>query len=192
VTIDPPTKGQVVSVLPGRVRFRLRDADRALLPRIHQHLVFQPGIRKVMVNEMTGSVLVHCDHPTVSCQDILAMIYDLGVVVRNLEEATEGLGPLTESNGTEKNLIATVDDLDRRLSAATGKNIDLKMVLPLAVSSVGLRQLIVEGLGDTSGLFLLWIGVDMYLRLNRRRQSTSRRRPASPKVAGMSAASAGG
>src|SRR5206468_4045142 len=103
----------------------LRHSDSALLPRIHQHLMFQPGVRKVAVNEMTDSVLVHCDHPSVSCQDILAMIYDLGVVVHDLEEASEGLGALTESNGTEKNLIATVDDLDRRLSAVTGKTIDV-------------------------------------------------------------------
>ncbi len=190
--IEPPTSGQVVSVLPGRVRLRLRDTDRALLPRIHQHLVFQPGVRKVTVNEMTGSILVHCDHPSVSCQDILSMVYDLGVVVRDVEEASEGLGPLTESNGTEKNLIATVDDLDRRLSAVTGKNIDLKVLLPLAVSSVGLRQLIVEGLGEMSGLLLLWIGVDMFLRLNRRRGTTPRRRSASPKISAMTPASAGG
>jgi hypothetical protein len=155
--------GQVISVLPGRVRLRIHPEQRHHLEDIQEHLTIQPGVRHVSVNATTGSVLVHCTHPAISCNDILGMIRDVGLVVVRAGEAVEA--PPDSSSVQE--VASAVGDLDRRLSAAIGRDVDLRLVAPLAIGALGVRQIVVEGLSQASGLLLLWLAYDLFVRMNR-------------------------
>ncbi len=168
-----PSSGRVVSVLPGRIRLRLLRPHHHQLESIRAHLVQQQGIRDVAVNQTTGSILVHCDRLDLSSENILGMVRDLGIFISTVEESTEEV-PIVGQEDIGERFVSTVDDLDRRLSAAVGRNVDLKLIAPLAVGAVGLRQVIVEGLGQTSGLLMLWVAFDMFYKLHRRTRGPTR------------------
>lgn len=160
--------GRVASATPGRVRIRLHGPHRHLVHALREHLAKQIGVQEVTSNASTGSVLVRWDSKRISSDDILAMCRDIGVVVKGVTEAEAD--PLAEigSSSTAESLISALDDLDRRVSQATGRAIDLKAIVPLLLGAVGVRQLIVDGFGSASGYILLWLAFDTFLKLHRR------------------------
>jgi hypothetical protein len=78
------------------------------------------------------------------------MCRDVGVFLAGIGESTDPLTLLSQGDVAE-NVVSSVDDLSRRLSDTIGLDLDLKLVAPLAVGAVGLRQILVGGLGQVSG-----------------------------------------
>jgi Heavy metal associated domain 2 len=167
-------RARVTSSTPGRVRVRLRRPER------HQHLLRAIGhdVRQrlngadVEVNPRTGSVLVEYDQRARSHADVLSALHDLGLVI---EDVAHGLGedvPRLEGPGrttTSQGIIETLTDLDRQLSALTGRSVDLKLAVPLLLGGLGAVQLARNGvgLGDVPAYVLLWYAFDSFWKFHR-------------------------
>jgi len=160
--------GQVAALTPGRVRIRMHGPHRHLSPKVKSHLATHAGISEVTTNELTGSILVHYDRHKITCDDVLAMCRDVGVVVSGLAEAeVEPVGAVSAGDPL-KEINRAIVDLDRRLSNVTGEKLDLRLLGPLLLGALGTRQLVVGGLGSISGYLLLILAVNSSLRLRQR------------------------
>ena len=169
---------RVVSHAPGRVRVRLRPdhRDAETLTRAEQHLGEQPGVATVTTNVRTGSLLLSFDHVGVSKADLFGMLYDAGIVARDLldaEEIPEDLGAeRQEHSTTATGLMDALTDLDTRLSRLTGGRIDIKLLVPVGMGILAARQIATVGLGlgQVPGYVLLWYAFDSFYKLHQRRR----------------------
>lgn len=167
--------GQIAALTPGRVRLRLHRPHRHLAATLKKHLEAQRGISKVAANQTTGSVLVHYEHRTVSCDDVLAMCRDIGVVVSSIAEVEEEPVDVLKTGHVSEGISGAFRDLDRRLPQISRTGINLRWVGPLVLGGLGVRQFMVGGLGNPSGYILLVLAVNSSIRArNRGRQRRPR------------------
>jgi heavy-metal-associated domain-containing protein len=174
--------GRIVSHAPGRVRVRLqrehRDPD--VLTEIEERLGARNGVSSVSADTRTGSVLVHYDRQALSRENLVEMLFDVGVVVRELlgaDEVPDDLGRGDASPGVVQHsegatsILDAVTDLDRRISELTGGRIDLKLLVPAGIGLIALRQVAINGLGLTQvpGYVLLWYTFDSFYKLHQRK-----------------------
>lgn len=170
--------GRIVSHAPGRVRIRLQreHRDATALAQIAQNLGAQAGVTAVATNARTGSVLLAFDHYHVSHADVAAMLYDAGIVARDLldaEEIPEDLGQDEPNHSaTATGLMDALGDLDARLARLTGGRIDLKLAVPLGLALLAARQIstVGLGLGQMPGYILLWYAFDAFHKLHQRQK----------------------
>lgn len=171
-----PRHGKVVSQAPGRLRVRLHRAHRdpAELALIDRALAPRVGVESVATNARTGSVLVHYDHQTLSRDDVVAMLRDVGVIageVLGAEELPEDpVAEIAEQSTTATGLIGALGDLDQRVSRLTGGRVDVKLLVPAAIGVLGLRQVMTGGFGlaEVPGYLLLWYTFDTFHKLHQR------------------------
>jgi hypothetical protein len=166
-------RGTIVSKSPGRVRVRLHHQSRRprLTQRIQEGLAGRPGIEDVDVNPRTGSVAVRYDRGALSFDDVCAIIDDLGVILESLDEPPD-LSDLAAHPGRStvaRDIAGAVDRIDKRLARATGRTVDLRLLFPVGLFALGVRQIFVEGLGLTQvpGYILLWYAFDAFWKLHR-------------------------
>jgi hypothetical protein len=179
--------GHIVSQAPGRLRVRLhRDhRDPAELAQIERGLARRDGVDAVATNPRTGSILVHYDHHALSKADVTAMLFDVGVVAREVlgaEEVPEDLGgDVPQHSSTATGLLGALTDLDRRISRLTGGRIDVKVLVPAGLGLLALRQFATAGLGlaEVPAYVLLWYTFDSFYKLHQR-HSTPAGEQASP------------
>ncbi len=176
--------GHIVSHAPGRLRVRLHEEHRdpAALATIEQQLSGQAGITSVTTNARTGSVLVQYDHGTLSKDGVTAMLFDVGVVARELlgaEEVPEDLGRgdgerrVADHSSTATGLLDALTDLDYRLSQLTNGKVDFKLLVPLGLGALAVRQILTSGLGlgTMPGYVLLWYTFDSFYKLHQRKSA---------------------
>lgn len=184
---DGKHRGHIVSHAPGRMRVRLHPDHRATadLKQVERDLVGQAGVASVETNARTGSVLVHYDRRTLSKEDVTAMLHDVGIVAMELlgaEEVSEGLsedlaGDLVAQRGaaphssTATGVLDALTDFDRRLSELTGGKLDVKLLVPLGLGTLAVRQILTSGLGlaEVPGYVLLWYTFDSFYKLHQRK-----------------------
>jgi copper chaperone CopZ len=138
------------------------------MERVRAHLQAQPGVRDVRTNPAAGSITVQYDPRARTGAEVLAMLADVGLIVREvLAAADDGLPGAGHSRASQA-LIGALTDLDRRLSRTTGRRIDLKLLFPAALGVLGVRQVLAEGLGLTQvpGYVLLWYAFDAFYKLH--------------------------
>ena len=162
-----------------RVRLRRNHRDPAELARIEGRLVRRDGVQAVATNARTGSVLVHYDRRALSKDDVVAMLYDVGVAARELlgaEDVPEDLGrePAPHSS-TATGLMDALTDLDQRVSRLTGGTLDVKLLVPTGLGLLALRQILSTGpgLADVPGYVLLWYTFDSFYKLHQRKTATA-------------------
>jgi len=163
--------GHIVSDTPGRLRIRLRRTHRHphVMELARNQLRQHEAVHQVATNDTTGSIVVNYDPARLSRDSVLGMLKDVGIIAR---EAAEEL--LAETPGESKHsaaalgIIAAVNDLDRRLSRATGRNIDLKLVFPASLFALGIRQAATQGLGLSTvpAYVLLWYAFDSFWKFH--------------------------
>ena len=167
----------IVSDTAGRLRVRLRRSRRHPqdMATIRDRVCARSGIDGVDINPTTGSVTVSYDHTRRTRDDVVAMLKDVGVVFGEISGAGDTLsGVLSagkEGGGrstTAQGIVGAVDDLDRRLSALTGRTLDLKLLFPAALGAFGLIKIARDGLqfGDIPGYVLLWYAFDSFYKLH--------------------------
>ncbi|HLH22094.1 MAG TPA: heavy metal-associated domain-containing protein [Chloroflexota bacterium] len=167
----------IVSHVPGRLRVRVRKGQRhpRVLHRIETQLAEQPGVRAVAVNAGTGSVMVQYNPRALSTESLLDLLHDVGVVAHSIfsdEEIDLSSADQTGAAGhseTAQSIIGALDRLDRRLSTLTGQKLDLKVLFPLGLGALGVRQLAVGGWGlaEIPAFVLLWYAFDSFYKLHR-------------------------
>jgi hypothetical protein len=129
------------------------------------------GPGRAQVTPETGSVLVQYDRHTHSWLEVERVLRDLGVVV---EETARGLGLEVPDSDvgrstTSERIVDAVSDLDRQLSALTGRKVDLKLLFPAALGGIGLWRLTASGLGlaEVPAYVLLWYAFDSFWKFHR-------------------------
>ncbi len=188
---ETATHGRVASVIPGRVRVRLDGQSHA--PQHARHvknrLEEHRGVGRVEIRQNGHSVVVHYDPRERSQSDVLAMLRDVGVILRDVEAAggnelpDVGAQTGTESSTTAVSIIGALNDVDCRLSRLTGRRLDLKLLFPLTMGALGVRQLAEAGLGlaQIPAYVLLWYAFDAFYKLHRPAIAESGQpRPAQP------------
>jgi hypothetical protein len=179
---DDARHARIVSHAPGRMRVRLHPEyrDPEALAEIEQSLRAQGGVSSVSTDARTGSVLVHYDRHALSKDDLVSMLFDVGVVARDLlgaEEVPEDLGRGDEDTGVAQHsagatgILDAVTDLDHRISELTGGKVDLKLLVPAGLGLMALRQVALNGLGlgQVPGYVLLWYTFDSFYKLHQRK-----------------------
>jgi hypothetical protein len=156
----------VVSRVNGRIRFRVARPHRQQqkMDRIAETLAAHPQVKQVQTNVATGSLLIHYDRENGGWENVLTVLQDLGIIVGNLTESEVAL----ERSTIAANSIAAMDDLNRRMRRMTDGSIDLKLLFPLALSLLALRQLRLKGwqLDLVPWYVLAWYAFDSFIKLN--------------------------
>lgn len=165
-------RGRIASLVPGRLRVKLHRESRApqVMERIKDNLQSKEGIEGVKVNPSTGSISVQYDHAHLSTSGILGLLEDLDVVIESTIPApeVEESGAIGRGYAQSEGFIAAINDLNRRIYAASGVPIDLKIVLPLTFAGAGIWSIAKKGLMIESvpGWLFLWFAFDMFVKLH--------------------------
>jgi hypothetical protein len=160
-----------------RVRLHQAHRDPAALESLEDRLSEHPAVASVATNPRTGSVLVKYDHHQLTKADLMELLWDAGLVARELlgaEEIPEDLGrdaPVVPHSSTATTLLDALTDLDQRLSRLTNGKLDVKLLVPTGLGLLALRQIAVNGLGlgQVPGYVLLWYTFDSFYKLHQRK-----------------------
>ena len=128
--------------VPGRIRMKIPAGmgNAELLEQIKQTFGVIPGIEQVTVNPTTGSVVLHYDQDRHDefhgdLRQHLPIHHrppsnEIDEIARKFEDEAEFLA---EHSHTARVVVDFFKDLDRRIKAATGNMIDLKIVLAAGI-----------------------------------------------------------
>ena len=135
----------VVSSTPCRTRLRISQKRRTPeeMHRITAALKSQSNVRSVEGNLHTGSITIHHDHDPDAVQNLTATLKDLGVVLSKI------VGVELPSDGKSEaasDLTGSLADLNQRVYVATNGLVDLRLLFPLMLGALSLRQLIRSGI----------------------------------------------
>lgn len=157
-----PVAGRPLAVVEhqahGRLRARVRREARTAetMAGIRRHLEGHMAIDSVEVNRQSGSVLAcGADHAAVRAA---------------LEEVLQLVEPFVDGDRADDRVaaaVALVRECDRRLRATTGGRVSLRWLVPAALLTAGIRQMMAQGLalGSVPWIVLLYYGVDSFLKL---------------------------
>ncbi|GET38964.1 HMA2 domain-containing protein [Microseira wollei] len=156
-----PIQSRIVSSTPGRMRLKVGHQHRnsqALEP-ITQALKSQLGIYDVRTNTHTGSITIMHATEHLSGEDIYAMLRDLGVIFADIAGGRSEVA---------SNITSAVYDLNRRVRKGTNGVVDLRILMPLALGALSIRQLLVKGLQlDIIPWYVLaWYSFDSFIKLH--------------------------
>ncbi|MEA5506296.1 hypothetical protein VB735_24930 [Halotia wernerae UHCC 0503] len=163
-----PISTRVVSSTPGRLRLRVAHSHRQLkkMQRIASALKANPHINQVKTNVHHGSIVINHDGEDGSLENVLATLQDLGIIFADIAEGN------TEAAA---GLSAAFIDLNQRVKQATDGTFDLRILFPLGLASLSLRQLFNKGLQlETIPWYVLaWYAFDSFIKLNKQSQNES-------------------
>lgn len=153
---------QIVSSTPGRLRLRVAQPHRQSgdMERIIKTLKAHPQIERVQMNPQHGSILIHHAGDKGSLDDIFATVKDLGIIFG-------GMTPYGRTQ-TAAGVTNAVADLNQRVAKATDGVADLRVLFPLGLGALAVRQLMVKGLQfDIIPWYVLaWYAFDSFIKLH--------------------------
>jgi len=168
--LHPPDHGVIASATPHRTRVRIRPSIHAAatMARAEERLRKQPGVESVEATSRTGSLVVTHHSGEHTLDGVIATLRDVGVIVHDVFKAVGEEVPDVGPSKTAMTVAGALDDLDRRISKATGHRVDLKLLFPLSLGALGIRQLLVEGIGlaEVPAYVLLWYAFDSFYKLH--------------------------
>lgn len=130
----------IVSSTPNRTRLRVSQKRRnpQEMKRIASAIKASPEVQEVRANVQTGSIVVyHAPHSSI-LDNISATLQDLGVI---LGSAAEVEVPVMEGKSeVASDLTSAVADLNQRYGLATNGVIDLRMLIPIGLGALAIRQ----------------------------------------------------
>ena len=158
----------VVSSTPSRTRLRVSHKRRnpQEMARIARAIKAHPGVQEVKTNVQTGSIVVHHDHTDSSLDEFSAILQDLGVV---LGKVTDVDLPFSEGKSeVATDLTRAISDLNDRVGQATNGVVDLRLLVPIGLASLALRELIRTGWEfETAPWYVLtWYAFDSFIKLH--------------------------
>ena len=160
-TTPKPIPTKIISDTPGRLRLRISQAHRhpQQIQRIVNVLQAQPHISQVRTNISHGSIIINYDGKDAIWENLLTTLIDLGVTFVDI---TEG------SSEAAEDIKNTMINLNRRFDQATSGEADLRLIFPLGLSILAVRQVIVKGLQleIIPWYVLAWYAFDSFIKLN--------------------------
>jgi Heavy metal associated domain 2 len=163
-TLKTPPKlisTKVVSSTPGRLRLRVAHSHRQ--PEKMQHIAdvlsANSHINQVKTNVHHGSIVINHDGEDGSLENVLAALKDLGIIFADIT-----LGNTEAAAGVSSAVV----DLNERVKQLTHGAFDLRILFPLGLASLSLRQLLNKGLQLESipWYVLAWYAFDSFLKLH--------------------------
>ncbi len=160
-TRSKPIFTKVVSNTPKRLRLRVAPPHRQAeeMQRLAKALKAHPNISNVRMNVDQGSITIHHDGSDGSLENVLGTLRDIGIIFADIA------GGKSEAAAGVSN---TVVDLNKRVKKATNGAIDLRMLFPLGLATLSIRQLLTRGLQleFIPWYVLAWYAFDSFMKLN--------------------------
>ncbi len=158
----------IVSQTPGRIRLRVLPAYRhqQKIAPIVNSLKARLEAYRVKTNIPRGSITLLYGRELLSSQDMGTVLQDLGINL--VEVIREPRGAVSSSSSAAAEVIKTATDLNQRVKTATNDAVDLRFLLPLSLSVLAIRQLILKGwqLELIPWYVLGWYAFDSFIKLN--------------------------
>ena len=158
----------VVSSTPTRTRLRVSPKRRnpQEMARIARAIKAHPGVQEVKTNVQTGSIVVHHDHTDSSLDELSAILQDLGIVLGKVTDVE-----LPSSEGKSEvatNLTSAISDLNERVGQATNGVVDLRLLVPVGLATLAVRELLRTGWEfETAPWYVLaWYAFDSFIKLH--------------------------
>lgn len=163
-----PKRTHIVSNTPTRTRLRVSNKRRTPqeMGRIAKALKKQPTVRDVRTNLQTGSIVIHHDPKANSLDNIVVTLQDLGVILGHITNVEI---PLTEGKSAVANdLTSAIADLNQRVGLATNGIVDLRMLVPIGLGTLAVRQLLRQGLQIEAAPWyvLAYYAFDSFIKLH--------------------------
>jgi hypothetical protein len=136
------------------------------MTRIANALKAHPEVHEVRTNVQTGSLVVHHAHKESSLNEISAILQDLGII---LGSATDVDLPIVEGKSeVAKDLTSAVSDLNQRVGLATDGVVDLRLLIPVGLATLAVRELIRNGWEFEAAPWyvLTWYAFDSFIKLH--------------------------
>lgn len=161
-TPSKPISTKIISDTPGRLRLRVASSHRQAgeIQRIAKMLNAQPNISQVKTNVHNGSIVIHHDRNDESWQNVLATLKDIGIIFAEIATETH-----TETAATVANAVC---DLNGKVEKATNGAVDLRIIFPLSLAMLSIRQLLKQGLRleIIPWYVLAWYAFDSFIKLH--------------------------
>ncbi len=156
-----PISAKIVSNTPGRLRLRVALSHRQTgeMQRIANALEAQPHINQVRTNIHHGSIAINHDAKDDTLKNVVATLTDLGVIFADI---TEG------NSEAAVGITNAVVNFNKRVELATKGEIDLRVIFPLGLSILAVRQLLAKGLQFEiiPWYVLAWYAFDSFIKLH--------------------------
>lgn len=138
---------EVASSIPGRARLKLSRGYRTSeeMKRVAVALDARSEISNVRMNLHTGSILVHYDQERGSLDSIRSTLQGLNITL-GAHPNVQLPSPGAERRGAATNLVGALGGLNRRVELATNGSADLRLLIPLGLAALSIRQMIREGM----------------------------------------------
>ncbi len=159
----------MASSVPGRLRLKFSGDQRHIdAQRAASHLQDHPGVATASAHPSIGSVTVRYDTERTTVDQLLTALGRLGMLIGLRGDSAPN--PLEDAglSSTAVGITDAMDRLDRRISFATGRRVNLKVLLPTGFLLFGVRNTVVNGLGLTTfpGFIMLWYAFDAFHKLH--------------------------
>ncbi|MDZ8227902.1 MAG: hypothetical protein RMY00_33740 [Nostoc sp. ChiVER01] len=160
-TSPKPISTKVISSTPGRLRLRVAHSHRQpeKMQSIANALSANSHITQVKTNFHHGSIVINHDGKDGSLKNVLATLKDLGIIFVDVSEGN------TEAAAGVSSAIV---DLNQRVKQATHGAFDLRILFPLGLASLSVRQLFKRGLQleIIPWYVLAWYAFDSFIKLH--------------------------
>ncbi|WP_339382360.1 HMA2 domain-containing protein [Nostoc flagelliforme] len=167
-TPPKPISTKVVSSTPGRLRLRVAHSHRQpeKMQRIANALSANSHINQVKTNVHHGSIVINHDGKDGSLENVLATLKHLGII---FADVTNG------NTEAAAGVSSAVVDLNQRVKQSTDGAFDLRILFPLGLASLSLRQLLNKGLQleVIPWYVLAWYAFDSFIKLHGTSQKQS-------------------
>ena len=158
---DTPIHSHMVSLTPGRLRFKVdrKHRNREVMEPLTQALKSHLGVYDVRANPHSGSITVLHSPEHTDYDEIYATLKDLGVIFGNITG---------EKSEVAEDITSAIYDLNRRVKAATSGVVDLRLLMPLGLGVLAVRQLLAKGmqLDIVPWYVLAWYSFDSFIKLH--------------------------
>ena len=166
--MSTPKHTHVVSSTPSRTRLRVSHKRRnpQEMARIAKALNAHPDVQDVRTNVQTGSLVVHHADNDNSLDEISAILQDLGIVLGSIADVEL---PLSQGKSEiAADLTSAVKDLNDRFGQTTNGVVDLRLLIPVGLATLALRELIRNGWDfETAPWYVLtWYAFDSFIKLH--------------------------
>ncbi len=157
-----PMHIKILSITPGRIRLRVSSQQRE--PEVFAEVVntlkaFFPQSHNLRTNVHTGSITVYYRGEIGDFEEIVGALEDFGITVGDLP-SKKSRGATAIANGFAY--------LNKRVEQTTNGSVDLRLLFPLLLASLALRQWFAKGsaLKTSPWYVLAWYAFDSFLKLN--------------------------
>lgn len=165
------TLPQVTHAVRGRIRVNVgtqaTDAQRESMLSALQTLGERPGMRTVTTDNRTGSALLTYNPSELSPEAVIDLVREAHAALAELN--APGVADLMDQTSAAARAIAhRFETADQRVLVATDGRLDLRMLVPVVLGGLSVRQFARQGvdLKSIPWYVLAWYSFDSFIKLH--------------------------